>query len=72
MDLADEVDALLNSGQPITAEQKSDILKKLGFDGEIDKEAIRRDLEDRFLKPKPVLPAHWLPDFQMYLGSRRC
>ena len=33
----------------------------MAFDGDIDKKAVRRDLEDRLLKPKSIWPAHWLP-----------
>lgn len=66
MELPDELDTLLNSGQPVTEEERTYLLKKLGFSAEIDKVAIRKDLEDRFLTLKPAVPSHWLPDFQMY------
>lgn len=68
MELPDELDALLNSGKPVTAEEKQDILQKLGY-GPVDKEAILKKIEDRFLTVKPAIPAHWLPEFQMYFDQ---
>lgn len=72
MELPDELDELFNSGKPFGEQDRKQLLEQMGIGGTIDKEAIRKKIEDRFLTLKPTLPAHWLPDFQVLVSLFSC
>ncbi|KZV82840.1 ATP-dependent RNA helicase [Exidia glandulosa HHB12029] len=45
---------------------KDVLLKELGLDGVPSRDEILRELEDRYLTPKDVLPDHWLSTYQIH------
>ena len=41
------------------------LLQDMGLAGPPSTEQVRQDIEEKILLPKPSLPKHWLPQYQV-------
>lgn len=51
---------------------EEELLKELGLAGLPSRDQVHEQIQQKLLAPKDKLPAHWLPAYQMYVGSSSC
>ncbi|KAF7302996.1 ATP-dependent RNA helicase [Mycena kentingensis (nom. inval.)] len=56
------IDDILNP----TKFDRARLLEELGLDGVPSPADVHREIEDKLLLPKPSLPRHWLPTYQLH------
>ena len=64
MDIEGQIDLIRQIVNP-DSRNAAKLLKDMGLAGPPSTEQIHQDIEEKFLLPKPSLPKHWLPRYQV-------